>query len=181
MTAASSTAKGHRAGEFDRVRELFEDVGGVREGGSGRLRRVAKILDELMSLRFTAKMVEKLCDSLRAQVEEVRSIEKQNLDHGGQMRHAAPAGFLEHSPASRPTRWVSREADGGHPYSEVLTRNLPAVHELQGGGVGVPKRGGLPMKVLREVYKRWPPARPARKAERKMVKGNLRLVIRSPR
>ena len=32
-----------------------------------------------MSIRFTAKMVEKLCDTLRAQVDEVRSIERADL------------------------------------------------------------------------------------------------------
>ena len=33
-----------------------------------------------MNIRFTAKIVEKLCDALRGQVEEVRRIERKILD-----------------------------------------------------------------------------------------------------
>ena len=43
----------------------------------GYLKAQTKILDELLGIRFTAKMVEKLCDTLRDQVDEVRSLEKQ--------------------------------------------------------------------------------------------------------
>ena len=35
---------------------------------------------QLMSIRFTAKVVEKLCDMLRAQVDEVRTVERTILD-----------------------------------------------------------------------------------------------------
>ncbi|MFX5668777.1 sigma-70 non-essential region-containing protein, partial [Acinetobacter baumannii] len=38
------------------------------------------ISNELLGIRFTAKIVEKLCDTLRAQVDEVRTVERQILD-----------------------------------------------------------------------------------------------------
>jgi RNA polymerase primary sigma factor len=38
------------------------------------------ISTELLGIRFTAKVVEKLCDTLRGQMDEVRSIERAVLD-----------------------------------------------------------------------------------------------------
>jgi RNA polymerase primary sigma factor len=87
--------------------------------------------------------------------------------------------FLRHFPgAETNSRWVTREADGGHSYSEVLTRNLPAVHELQGKLSDLQKRVVLPLKDLREVYKQMATGEAkARKAKREMTEANLRLVI----
>jgi len=75
MTAAQLDELKARALEkFDAVRKLFDKmyVAFQKEGykSPGYVKAQQKILDELMGLRFTAKMVEKLCDSLRAQVEK---------------------------------------------------------------------------------------------------------------
>jgi RNA polymerase primary sigma factor len=169
--------------KFDHVRKLFDKmyVAFQKEGykSPAYVKAQQKILDELMSLRFTAKMVEKLCDSLRAQVEEVRSLEKQIYEIMVNKCGMPRPHFLKHFPGSETNiRWVSREADGGHPYSEVLSRNLPAVHELQGKLSDLQKRVVLPLKDLREVYKQMATGEAkARKAKREMTEANLRLVI----
>jgi hypothetical protein len=52
-------------------------------GGYGSKAYVAAqeaISAELLGIRFTAKVVEKLCDTLRGQMEEVRHIERAVLD-----------------------------------------------------------------------------------------------------
>src|SRR6267378_615935 len=82
MTAAQLDDLKARALErFDHVTKLFEKmrVAFEKEGykSRGYVRAQEQIQEELMSLRFTATMVERLCDSLRSQVEEVRSLEKQ--------------------------------------------------------------------------------------------------------
>ncbi len=184
MTAAQLDELKVRALEkFDHVARLFEKmrVAFEKEGykSPGYVKAQTKILDELMSLRFTAKMVEKLCDSLRGQVEEVRSLEKQIYEIMVNKCGMPRPHFLKHFPGSETnTRWVSREADGGHPYSEVLARNLPAVHELQGKLSDLQKRVVLPLKDLREVYKQMATGEAkARKAKREMTEANLRLVI----
>jgi RNA polymerase primary sigma factor len=184
MTAAQLDELKVRALEkFDHVAKLFEKmrVAFEKEGykSPGYVKAQTRILDELMSLRFTAKMVEKLCDSLRSQVEEVRSLEKQIYEIMVNKCGMPRPHFLKHFPgAETNTRWVSREADGGHPYSEVLARNLPAVHELQGKLSDLQKRVVLPLKDLREVYKQMATGEAkARKAKREMTEANLRLVI----
>ncbi|HTT10537.1 MAG TPA: RNA polymerase sigma factor RpoD [Burkholderiaceae bacterium] len=184
MTAAQLDELKVRALEkFDHVGKLFEKmrVAFEKEGykSPAYVKAQTRILDELMSLRFTAKMVEKLCDSLRAQVEEVRSLEKQIYEIMVNKCGMPRPHFLKHFPgAETNTRWVSREADGEHPYSEVLARNLPAVHELQGKLSDLQKRVVLPLKDLREVYKQMATGEAkARKAKREMTEANLRLVI----
>jgi RNA polymerase primary sigma factor len=161
---------------FDRMRVSFEKEG---YKSPGYVRSQTKIQDELMSLRFTAKLVERLCDSLRSQVEEVRSLEKQIYEIMVNKCGMPRPHFLKQFPgAETNTRWVTREADADHAYSEVLRRNLPAVHELQGKLSDLQKRVVLPLKDLREVYKQMATGEAkARKAKREMTEANLRLVI----
>ncbi|MFZ5538339.1 MAG: RNA polymerase sigma factor RpoD [Pseudomonadota bacterium] len=184
MTAAQLEELKARALEkFDHVAKLFEKmrVAFEKEGykSPGYVKAQHKIQDELMTLRFTAKMVEKLCDTLRAQVEEVRSLEKQIYEIMVNKCGMPRPHFLKHFPGNETnTRWVTREAEGGHPYSEVLKRNLPAVHELQSKLSDLQKRVVLPLKDLREVYKQMATGEAkARKAKREMTEANLRLVI----
>src|SRR5437879_7316226 len=152
-----------------------------KEGYKSRayVRAQEQIQEELMSLRFTAKMGERLCDSLRSQVEEVRSLEKQIYEIMVNKCGMPRPHFLKHFPgAETNTRWATREAEGEHPYSEMLSRNLPAVHELQGKLSDLQKRVVLPLKDLREVYKQMATGEAkARKAKREMTEANLRLVI----
>jgi RNA polymerase primary sigma factor len=184
MTAAQLDDLKARALErFDHVTKLFERmrVAFEKEGykSRGYVRAQEQIQEELMSLRFTAKMVERLCDSLRGQVEEVRSLEKQIYEIMVNKCGMPRPHFLKHFPGSETnTRWATRESEGGHPYSEMLTRNLPAVHELQGKLSDLQKRVVLPLKDLREVYKQMATGEAkARKAKREMTEANLRLVI----
>jgi RNA polymerase primary sigma factor len=184
MTAAQLDELKARAVErFERVGKLFEKmrVAFEKEGYKSKsyARAQEQILDELMSLRFTAKMVEKLCDSLRAQVEEVRGIEKRIYDIMVNKCGMPRPHFLKHFPgAETNARWVTREAEGAEPYAEVLRRNLPAVHELQSKLGALQKRVVLPLKDLREVYKQMATGEAkARKAKREMTEANLRLVI----
>jgi RNA polymerase primary sigma factor len=161
---------------FDRMRVAFEKEG---YKSPAYVKAQTRILDELMGLRFTAKMVERLCDSLRRQVEEVRSMEKQIYEIMVNKCGMPRPQFLKAFPGAETNqRWVTREAEGGHPYSEVLSRNLPAVHELQGKLSDLQKRIVLPLKDLREVYKQMATGEAkARKAKREMTEANLRLVI----
>jgi RNA polymerase primary sigma factor len=184
MTAAQLDDLKARALErFERVGKLFEKmrVAFEKEGYKSKPYSKAQeqILEELMSLRFTAKMVEKLCDSLRSQVEEVRGIEKKIYDIMVNKCGMPRPHFLKHFPGAETNgRWVTREAESTENYAEVLRRNLPAVHEMQSKLGALQKRVVLPLKDLREVYKQMATGEAkARKAKREMTEANLRLVI----
>src|SRR5690606_3129320 len=58
---------------FDKMRQAYEKEGYKSEP---YIKAQEHIQNELMGIRFTAKMVERLADTLRNQVEEVRQIER---------------------------------------------------------------------------------------------------------
>ena len=75
---ASALAKFDQiAQQFDKMRKAFEKDG---YNSKAYVKAQEAISNELLGIRFTAKVVEKLCDTLRGQVDEVRHIEKQILD-----------------------------------------------------------------------------------------------------
>jgi len=161
---------------FDKMRKAFESQGyEAHEYAEAQ----AAILDELMGIRFTAKMVEKLADTLRNQVAEVRKIEREILhicvDRAGMSR----AYFIKAFPGNEINLdWVLQEVAGGHAYSETLERHVPAVQELQQKLIDLQTSVVLPLKDLKDVNKRMATGEAkARKAKREMTEANLRLVI----
>jgi len=166
----------HIAQQFEKMRRSFE-----REGyrSKGYVKAQEAISNELMSIRFTAKMVERLCDTLRAQVDEVRQLERQILDIAVNKAGMPRSHFIKGFP-SRETdlKWAVDEVDGGHGYSVTLARNVPAIQELQQKLIDLQTRVVLPLRDLRDINKQMATGEAkARKAKREMTEANLRLVI----
>jgi len=161
---------------FEKMRKAFE-----RDGYQAEEYVAAQeaILNELMGVRFTAKMVEKLADTLREQVGEVRKLERAILhtcvDRAGMPR----AHFIKVFPGNETNlNWVLDEVAAGHPYSETLERHIPAVQEIQQKLIDLQTSVVLPLKDLKDVNKRMATGEAkARKAKREMTEANLRLVI----
>ncbi|MCP2935824.1 sigma-70 family RNA polymerase sigma factor, partial [Salmonella enterica subsp. enterica serovar Typhimurium] len=64
------------------------------------------------------------------------------------------------------------------PYSPIVERNVPAVHELQQKLIDLQARVVLPLKELKEVNRKMSEGeKRAREAKREMTEANLRLVI----
>jgi len=156
----SALAKhGHRSKEYVRVRD---QIGG-----------------ELMTIRFTARIIEKLCDNVRGMVEQLRSHERhiQSLcvARGGMPR----AHFIKVFPGNE-TRlsWVKNEIAGGHNYSSQLSHYEPNILEEQQKLIDIQKRVGIPLKDLKEIARQMSTGEAkARRAKREMTEANLRLVI----
>ncbi|GAB1578574.1 RNA polymerase sigma factor RpoD [Bordetella petrii] len=169
--------------KFDEVAKQFEKMrlSYEKEGykSDSYIKAQEAILNELMGIRFTAKMVEKLADTLRAQVEEVRQLERAVLhtcvDRAGMPR----SHFIKVFPGNETNLdWVLQEVALGQPYAETLERQVPAVQELQQKLIDLQTRVVLPLKDLKDVNKRMATGEAkARKAKREMTEANLRLVI----
>ncbi len=150
---------GHRSKEYIRVRD---QIGG-----------------ELMNIRFTARIIEKLCDSLRGMVEEVRSHEREIMNlcvnKGGMPRPQ----FIREFPGSETNmRWVKNEIAAARPWSGQLSRYEPNILEQQQKLLAIQKRIGIPLKDLKEINKQMSTGEAkARRAKREMTEANLRLVI----
>ncbi|MET3821441.1 RNA polymerase primary sigma factor [Burkholderia sp. PvR073] len=161
---------------FDKMRRAFE-----KEGYKSKayLKAQETIQTELMTIRFTARTVERLCDTLRAQVDEVRQVERQILhivvDKCGMPR----SEFIARFPGSETDLdWAEKITAEGHSYSAVLARNIPAIREQQQRLLDLQARVVLPLKDLKETNRQMAAGElKARQAKREMTEANLRLVI----
>ena len=162
--------------EFAKMRAAYEQDG---YRSATYMAAQEAIQNELMGIRFTAKMVERLADTLRAQVEEVRKIERQVLhtcvDRAGMPR----SHFIKVFPGNETNlEWVLGEVAAATDYAHTLERHVPAVQELQQKLIDLQVRVVLPLKDLKDVNKKMATGEAkARKAKREMTEANLRLVI----
>ncbi|ADJ62388.1 RNA polymerase sigma factor RpoD [Herbaspirillum seropedicae] len=162
--------------QFENMRKAFE-----KEGYNSKpyVKAQEIISNELLGIRFTAKIVEKLCDTLRAQVDEVRTVERQILDVAVNKCNMPRAHFIKVFPGNEVNLdWVDGEVAANHDYSAVLSRNVPAIKELQQKLIDLQARVVLPLQDLRAINKKMGAGeKKARMAKREMTEANLRLVI----
>jgi RNA polymerase primary sigma factor len=150
---------GHRSKEYIKVRE--------------------QISAELMAIRFNARIIERLCDNVRAMVDTVRRHERkiQNfcVEKGGMPR----PHFIKVFPGSETSqRWIKNEIAAEHGYSTQLARYEPDVLEEISKLGDIQKRIGIPLKDLKDINKQMSTGEAkARRAKREMTEANLRLVI----
>ncbi|KQV84872.1 RNA polymerase subunit sigma-70 [Massilia sp. Root351] len=167
--------------KFEVIEVQFEKMRKAAGGyGSPAYNKAQEIISaELLGIRFTAKVVEKLCDTLRGQMEQVRSIERAVLELCVNRCGMPRAHFIKVFPGNETDLdWVDGEVDAGYPYSTVLGRNVPAVKELQSKMIDLQARVALPLADLRKINKQMAAGeKRARTAKREMTVANLRLVI----
>ena len=161
---------------FDKMRKAFEKDG-YQSPAYNRAQQA--ISAELMTIRFTVKTIEKLCAILRSQVEDVRRYERELrkilVDKCGMPQEY----FIKHFPPNiLNLKWAEKEVAAGKPYSLVLARNLPPVHELQKKLSDQQARAVVPLEDLKRINKRMNEGeKSSRDAKKEMIEANLRLVI----
>ena len=161
---------------FDKMRDAFEADG---YASPDYVEAQEAILNELMGVRFTAKMVERLADAMRVQVSEARRHERAIMQTCVERAGMPRNYFIKNFPGNETNLdWVLNEVAAGHPYSETLERYVPDVQEIQKRLIELQRSVVLPLKDLKDVNKRMATGEAkARKAKREMTEANLRLVI----
>ncbi|WP_138515095.1 RNA polymerase sigma factor RpoD [Rhodoferax bucti] len=178
---------------FDKMRELFEKVHKVydKEGyGTPAYVKAQKALsDELMTIRFTAKAIEKLCDMVRAQVDDVRKKERELrriiVDKCGYPQEQFIADFSGRDKAGNKVasnllnlKWIEKQAASGKSWAAVMGRNIPPVQDLQQKLIDLQSQVVVPLDQLKDINKRMNAGEYAsRAAKKEMIEANLRLVI----
>ncbi|TDF67108.1 MULTISPECIES: RNA polymerase sigma factor RpoD [unclassified Cupriavidus] len=164
------------AEQFDKMRRAFE-----KEGYKSKpyVKAQEAIQAELMGIRFTARNVERLCDTLRGQVDEVRKLERSILNIVVDKCGMPRSEFVARFPGNETNlEWINTVVADGKGYSAIVERNVPAVHELQQKLIDLQSRVVLPLKELKGVNRKMAEGeRRAREAKREMTEANLRLVI----
>ena len=183
LTKKLEELKNEALGRFDIMRDLFDKMHKVydKEGyGTEAYMKVQKaITEQLMTIRFTAKTIEKLCDLVRAQVDDVRKKERELrkiiVDKCGMPQEQFIKDF---PPNLLNLDWVIKQVAAGKSYSAVLERNIPPVQELQQNLIDLQARVVVPLEELKHINKRMNSGeRASRDAKKEMIEANLRLVI----
>jgi RNA polymerase primary sigma factor len=137
------------------------------------------IRGELLGFRLTAKSVEKLCDTMRSQVDQVwkleRGIVSLLVDKIGVNRGEVLKDFPK---MAMNLTWTDKLLKENKPYGPLLQRNVPAIQELQQKLIDIQTRVVIPLPELKEVNKQMTAGeKRTREAKREMTVANLRLVI----
>ena len=162
--------------QAEKMRKAFEKEG---YNCPAYVKAQEAIRNELLGFRLTAKSVEKLCDTMRSQVDQVwkleRGIVSLLVDKVGVNRGEVLKDFPK---MSMNLEWTGKLLKENKPYSALLERNVPAIQELQQKLIDIQTRVVLPLPELKEVNKQMIAGeKRAREAKREMTVANLRLVI----
>ncbi|TCJ16266.1 RNA polymerase sigma factor RpoD [Parasulfuritortus cantonensis] len=154
----------------------------IHKHGRGSKQHLAlqeDITNHLMGIRFTARQVENLCDSVRNMVEAVRSHERAIMDIAVNKCGMPRPHFIKSFPGHEGSDdWVTHEMAAKKAYCEMLERQQYDINEHQGKLRGLQEQAGLPVKELKDINKQMSTGEAkARRAKREMIEANLRLVI----
>lgn len=161
---------------FEKMRKAFEKEG-YNSPGYDKAQHM--LTEDLMTIRFTVKTIEKLCDVLRSQVDDVRRFEREIrkivVDRCGMPQEHFIKTF---PPNILNLKWAEKEVHAAKPYSAVLGRNLPAIQELQQKLIDLQQHAVVPLDDLKEINRQMNAGEKAsRDAKKEMIEANLRLVI----
>ncbi|MHB1360601.1 MAG: RNA polymerase sigma factor RpoD [Rhodocyclaceae bacterium] len=183
VVASLLRLKQEALGRFAIIHQLYGKLmpALVKRGSQDKsyLRVQRLISDELMNIRFTARTIERLCDSVRGMVEAVRNHERKILHLCVDKTHMPRAHFIKVFPGNETNlEWLKGEVQSGKPYAAVLMRQAPAILEEQQALIDLEERIGIPIKELKDINKKMSTGEAkARRAKREMTEANLRLVI----
>jgi RNA polymerase primary sigma factor len=183
ITASLQQLKEDALARFAVIHRLFEKKKSALAKHGSRSKEYLKVRDkisgELMNIRFSARIVERLCDALRALVEETRRHERQIQQLCVTKSNMPRPHFIKVFPGNETNlRWVGNEITARHPYSGQLARYQPAIMENQQKLLDLQAKIGIPLKDLKDINKQMSTGEAkARRAKREMTEANLRLVI----
>ena len=160
----------------EKVHKLYDKEG---YGSPAYLKTQKALSDELMTVRFTAKSIEKLCDLLRGQVLDVRKKERELrriiVEKCGMPQETFVKDF---PPNLLNLKWVEKQVASGKPWSNIMARNIPPIQELQTKLGELQVRVVVPLLHLKDINKRMNEGESnSRDAKKEMIEANLRLVI----
>jgi RNA polymerase primary sigma factor len=139
-----------------------------------------QISEELLNIRFNSRTIEKLCDRVRALMDQIRRAERTVLSICVDKCNMPRDHFIKTFPPNIVNlTWIEKEVANAPKHIQgVLERNIPAVHEWQKKLIDMEESLGITLAEVREINKQMTKGeRHARAAKKEMTEANLRLVI----
>jgi RNA polymerase primary sigma factor len=163
---------------YDDMKQIIDENKGGRQDATYKQLQ-EKISAELMTMRFSAKMVEKLCDTQRDIVNDIRRCERKIANLCVVRAKMPRSHFIKTFPENETNiDWIDSEVNAGYPYSQSLEHFRPVIMEQQKKMLQLQEEAGIPIKELKEINRRMMTGEAkARRAKREMIEANLRLVI----
>jgi len=183
LTASLLKLKEEALERFMLIAQLYEKLHAnlAKKGSQDKtyLKLQQQISAELMNIRFTAKTTERLCDSVRGMVEDVRKHERKILHLCVDKSHMPRQHFIKSFPGNETNlEWLKLEIANTKLNGAQLLRAAPAIIEEQQKLIDTQTRIGIPLKELKDINKQMSTGEAkARRAKREMTEANLRLVI----
>ena len=193
MTKKLEELKQEAFRRFEVLRGLFEKLHKIYDkegyGTPAYIKAQQAVTQDLMQIRFTAKSIEKLCNLVRGQVDDVRKKERELRRILVDKCHYPQSDFIRdfsgrdknnHKVASHllDLKWIEKQAAAGKAWSTTMGRYIPPVQEIQQKLVDLQRRVVVPLDELKDINKRMNEGeRGSRAAKKEMIEANLRLVI----
>jgi len=183
LTKKLEELKNQALERFDTLRSNFEKMAKAFEKDGYKSSPYNKaqegISQGLMTVRFTVKTIERLCDLLRSQVDDVRRYERELRKIVVDKCGLPQEHFIKSFPPNiLNLKWAEKEIATGKPYAAIMQRNLPAIQELQQKLIDLQGKAVVPIDDLKTINKRMNEGEKAsRDAKKEMIEANLRLVI----
>ena len=178
---------------FDKIANLFEVLHQVYDkedwGTPNYVRAQTALSEELMTIRFTAKVIEKLCEMVRGQVNDVRKKERElrriivDKCSYPQDQFLAEFGSRDKTGSRVAShlldlKWIEKQAASGMPWSANMGRNISQIQDIQQNLIDLQCRVVVPLDELKDITKRMNAGESAcRDAKKEMIEANLRLVL----
>src|SRR5436190_7296792 len=183
QSASLLKLKGEAMEKFNRIRRLYDKLLKALENKGSKDKDYLRVRDqistELMTFRFTARTVERLSDSVRSLVDEIRRHEREIHDNSVEKAGMPRQHFIKIFAGTEGSkRWLTTEMNTEQPWTENLRRVEPSILELLSKIQAVQQKIGIPIRDLKEINKQMSTGEAkARRAKREMTEANLRLVI----
>lgn len=193
LTAMLEKLKTDALERFDQIAKLFDQlrVAYLNHGyGSSAYLKVQKeITNVLMSIRFTARTIERLTDIFKSQIDDIRKQERELRDiivtRCGYPLEQFIAEFSGRNKKGEiiPTQslnldWAVQQAKTNKRWAAAIERNIPDIMERQQHLVDIQTNAVVPLERLKEINKNMILGeRASNNAKKEMIEANLRLVI----
>ena len=178
---------------FDQIANLFEVLHQVYDkegwGTPNYFRAQAALSKELMTIRFTARVIEKLSDLVRGQVEDVRQKERELrriiVDKCGYPQEQFITEFSGRDKNGSHVashmlnlKWIEKQAASSMPWAANMGRNISQVQDIQRNLIDLQLQVVVPLDELKNINKRMNAGdRAFHDAKKEMIEANLRLVL----
>ena len=137
------------------------------------------IQKELLNFRFSAKLVEVLCDKVRQFIIQIRSHERTIMDFCVNQAKMPRSHFIKSFPGNETSnKWLKAEMKEDKPYIVNLEKLKHSILDQQAQLKELEDFSGIPIKNFKEINRQMTRGESrARRAKREMIEANLRLVI----